>query len=356
MRSKLRLFSFCIIFVFTLNISNVLANDLSNKNDFDGDGKTDIAVYREGNRSFPFFQSYWYVLSSQTGQMLTYQFGRSYDLINPADYDGDGKTDLSIYRWVADDAGEAQPNEQWYQFSSNGGVQVDFSSGNGYRISRNYLFDNRAEYAQFRFFNDPGDTPEDPKTWICSHGITIKELGAEGFFFVRTSEPSYTCNGTTSGSPTPGDYDGNGKTDASIYYVDTQNSSNNQFRVWTTPNLVGNYISPNQTFNMDIDKPNPSDYDGDGITDFAGIKVVNNNYLWKIKHSSNGAYSEYYWGLQGDKPLIGDFDGDGKSDLGVFRPSNSTWYIIKSSDNSNYFVQFGLPTDEPIPVLLYAGY
>lgn len=51
------------------------------------------------------------------------------------------------------------------------------------------------------------------------------------------------------------------------------------------------------------------------------------------------ALRHYQFGTTGDKPVIGDFDGDGRTDYAVFRPSNGTWYIIKST-GSHHFEHF----------------
>ena len=58
--------------------------------DFDGDGRSDISVFRPDN-------GVWYMLDSTAG-FSAVQFGSAADKIVPADYDGDGKTDIAVYR------------------------------------------------------------------------------------------------------------------------------------------------------------------------------------------------------------------------------------------------------------------
>src|SRR5205823_5002032 len=74
--------------------SNIISIvDLTTKRtpaDFDGDGRTDFAVFRPANRI-------WYLQRSQQG-FSAYQWGLGTDKLAPADYDGDGKTDLTVYR------------------------------------------------------------------------------------------------------------------------------------------------------------------------------------------------------------------------------------------------------------------
>ena len=60
------------------------------KPDFDGDGRADVSVYRDGA---------WFILRSSDGGMTTIAWGGALqDIPVPADYDGDGLTDAAVYR------------------------------------------------------------------------------------------------------------------------------------------------------------------------------------------------------------------------------------------------------------------
>jgi hypothetical protein len=59
--------------------------------DFDGDGRTDISIFR------PAAGEWWYLRSSDT-QNRAFQFGGATDKPVPADYSGDGKFDGAFFR------------------------------------------------------------------------------------------------------------------------------------------------------------------------------------------------------------------------------------------------------------------
>ncbi|HMS11222.1 MAG TPA: VCBS repeat-containing protein, partial [Pyrinomonadaceae bacterium] len=61
--------------------------------DFDGDGKTDISIFRAG----PVAGEWWYLRSSDDGNRA-FTFGTASDTLSPADFTGDGKTDIAFWR------------------------------------------------------------------------------------------------------------------------------------------------------------------------------------------------------------------------------------------------------------------
>ena len=65
-----------------------LANDKLVAADYDGDRKTDFAVYRDG---------VWHINGSTTGYRAE-QFGLASDIPQTGDFDGDNKADLAVYR------------------------------------------------------------------------------------------------------------------------------------------------------------------------------------------------------------------------------------------------------------------
>jgi hypothetical protein len=76
--------------------------------DFDGDGKTDVAVFRHVSGN-------WLIRRSSTNELQETHFGQFLDKPQPADFDGDGIADLVVYR----------PSEgNWYFWLSKTNAQA----------------------------------------------------------------------------------------------------------------------------------------------------------------------------------------------------------------------------------------
>jgi hypothetical protein len=112
-------------------------NPRHNRADFDGDCKTDISVFNRGTRD-------WISLNSSNGGYVSVKFGQSGDIIAPGDYDGGGKTDRAVFR-------PGTPAQWWVLRSSDGAhYVVRWGVSGDIPVARDYDGDNRTDVAVFR--------------------------------------------------------------------------------------------------------------------------------------------------------------------------------------------------------------
>jgi hypothetical protein len=89
------------------------------------------------------------------------------------------------------------------------------------------------------------------------------------------------------------------------------------------------------------------DFDGDGRSDPSVFRVSNNT--WFVNRSSDGSFFGVPFGLsQFDILTPGDYDGDGRTDIAVWRSTDGIFYVLQSSDNTVTGFQFGIAGDEPL--------
>ncbi|MBK6749119.1 MAG: M36 family metallopeptidase [Acidobacteria bacterium] len=234
---------------------------------------------------------------------------------NPrADFDGDGRTDLSVFR----------PSEgNWYLQGSTAGFSViNWGTSTDVLIPGDYDGDGKADTAVFRASSNPAD----------SDYLILK---SNGFVYQGLSW------GVPDDVPVSGDYDGDGKTDLSVFRPSTN--------VWYVLNSSNgsNTVEP---FGSAADVPLAIDIDGDGKTNLAIYRPSENTwYIAKPTGTPATNFVAVPFGTTGDRIAHADFDGDGKDDIAVFRPSDGTWYIRKSSDASTIIQAFGTNGDVPVP-------
>ena len=180
------------------------------------------------------------------------------------------------------------------------------------------------------------------------------ERPSEGSWYILNSTLSITIAPTVSSTNfpgvagdklTPGDYDGDGKTDFALF-----RPSDGSWRI----RYSGGGADSSNIFGLSTDLPMQADYDGDGKTDLAVYRPDSpsaGQATFIVQYSSDNSVHFASWGLSTDKPVVGDYDGDGKADYAVFRPGTGAWYVLKSSCAFGCFdgTFFGLGTDKLVP-------
>ena len=207
--------------------------------DYDGDGRTDVTVYRSSTGE-------WLTLRSSTQTATGWWWGAPalQDQPVPADYDGDGRADIAVYR---------RSTGEWFFRRTSDNVSVRHHWGS----------------------------------------------------------PIY------GDLPVPADYDGDGQTDMAIYRQATG--------VWVILRSSAGYMVDSWGSPDYADVPVPGDYDGDGKADVAVYRSTTGE--WFVHRSTNGALFRWTWGdpAQGDVPVPADFDGDSVLDMSVYRTSTGEW-------------------------------
>ncbi len=106
--------------------------------DFDGDGRTDVSVFRPSDGT-------WYVMQSGSNTFRAQQFGASGDKIVPGDYDGDGRTDFAVFR-------QTPQNGFWYILRSSDNVfqTVQWGLNTDKPVPGDYDGDGKTDIAVYR--------------------------------------------------------------------------------------------------------------------------------------------------------------------------------------------------------------
>jgi len=250
---------------FTLN---------SASDDYDGDGRSDLVTFIiQGTARL------WRILQTGTNTVREVQWGLSTDQALPADYDGDGKTDIAVYR---------RSTGIWYIIRSS-----------------------------------------DNKTQAEVYGAAPNDIGMVGDFD-KDGKNDLTVNRST--------------VNGIAWFTRRSSDGMTQVVLW------GGATAPASDF---VFPPAQVDVDGDGIQDHMiqrdpnGITTPGAMTTYFVRRSSDGQPFVLQWGLDTDARLFGDYDGDGKTDFVARRNINGqlVWYIYQSSNGQGRAVTFGTTGD-----------
>lgn len=262
--------------------------------DYDGDGRSDLSVRRPAN-------NIWYLQQSSAGY-TGFTWGVAGDRMAPADYDGDGGTDIAVFR----------PSEgRWYIFMSQSQTFQTFNWGQDGDVPV------------------PADRDGDGKADLIVHRPSNNN------FYTRFANGSFNtfAFGTGGDKPVRGDFDADGVADIAVF-----RPSNSTWYI-----LKSSVGFVTQTWGEAGDVPVPADYDGDGATDLAVYRPSSGQWY---RSRSTAGFDVVNWGQAGDIAVPADFDGDGRADAAVFRPAEGRWYMNQSM--AGFLVlQFGQNGDVP---------
>lgn len=276
-------------------------------NDYDGDGRSDIQVYRSSNNTF-------YTLLSANGAYREQPLGAPGDSVSlTVDFDDDGRSDFSTARynaevlWRVQRSTTGQIDETRWGSSTLGDIFA----------AADYDGDGKFDIAVFR----------------------------SGIWYIiqsSTGTVRYENWGTSGDVPAPNDFDRDGKADLTI----ARNEGGQ--RVWYTRlSTTGQMRVVTWGLSSDAFFTGRSDFDGDAIADLLVIRNVAGQRNFYVLRSSDSQLQIISWGLSSDIVKLGDYDGDGRTDAAVTRAVNGqrVFYILQSTNGAARYETFGLAGD-----------
>ncbi len=291
--------------------------------DFDGDGASDIAVWRPAT-------GMWFVLPSSTGYAFERHFyrqlGLSGDTPVSGKYDGDNRTDMAVFR--------PRTGEWFFRYSTQNfdGAYATIQWGlpGDIPVPGDYDGDRRTDVAVFR--------PRDGNYYVLkSSGAFNRASALKGntaaLLRVRVSGPA--------NHPVVADFTGAGRDSFMTVWAPV--------RFWTLKDGNGALVY-SLPWGVPGDFPMGCQFnrEKDDLADRVVVRTHPDGTLTWYTALSDGLGQVEGFGSITDIPLCRQFGGDKNDDKTVFRVWTGEWFIQPSGTKSVLRYSFGLPGDIPV--------
>jgi hypothetical protein len=269
------------------------------KFDFDGDGRSDYSVFRPSDH-------YWYLYQRTLG-FAYLNWGLSTDVPVAGHYDSDGKTDVAVFRdgaWYANGSSIGYnwlylglPGHRPFLGDFDGDSNQDWAVRNASEgsVSWRVLLDSDRTWGSYSTESIADEIATGIPVVGDFDGDSRDEIGyfRNGMWYSRdfgSGAPTESFQWGAAGDiPVPEDYDGDGQTDYAVFRPSTG--------VWWVNRSTAGWLILG--FGLSTDIPVPADYDGDGKTDIA---IYRHGQWWQV-FSSDGSVAVANWGTSGDVPI-----------------------------------------------------
>jgi hypothetical protein len=273
---------------------------IRNPNDFDGDSKSDPAVYSEN------YGETIVALSASNYMSVIISQGGPGAIAVPGDYDGDGISDPAVY---------------W----ENLGVWQIALSDRGYAVETKVT--GGADYTPA-----PADYDGDGKLDFAIYHMS------SGYWQVVLSSNGTSAVGSWGGAgynPVPSDYDGDNRADIVVY----RESVGDWQALLSAGQPPGQYTPGAIMWGGPGYIPAAADFDNDGRTDPAVYERATGN-LFILLSGNNYASVRAPLNATNCVPVFADYDGDRKADPMLYLESGAIWQGSLSAFNYQLSVSY----------------
>jgi photosystem II stability/assembly factor-like uncharacterized protein len=329
-----RLIRYFLIFLFFLSCffaSSVLYATLAPLADFNGDGKTDICVAHKSSSTITKIS----IRCSNTGFLdelhdgIIADFGNEGDKYYCGDFDGNGKTDLALCR-----RSSANQYKWSVRYSTTGMLNRD----SGFTVAD---YGNDGDFFVVGDWNGDGMDdiglcrPESPTAYKWSFCYS----GADGI--LDDCHNWVLTHGRDGDRFYVGDFNGDGRSDLLLARMsDPYRIRWSVCYSYTgLPTIWGGWVV--NDFGNAYDEFYMGDFDGNGKSDLAIARQISPyDMTWGVRYSTTGVLNKWSgwiaWTSVGNDFMVSDYDGDGVHDMTVNYYTSATsvkWGVYETTDN-----------------------